>query len=66
MSLSRALQSVPLTMACPHCGHKIEKVGSWFQAARHYECEECRQTIRLRYDDKLKLFDDHVHLILNS
>jgi transposase-like protein len=62
MALSRALVTVLLSMPCPHCGHKLEKVGSWFQSTRHYECEGCRQTVRVRYEDKVKLFDDHAHL----
>jgi DNA-directed RNA polymerase subunit RPC12/RpoP len=62
MPLSGALVTVLLTMPCPHCGHKLEKVGSWFKSTTRYECAGCHQTVRVRYEDKLKLFDDHAHL----
>ena len=63
MPLSHALLSAVLSMPCPHCGHKLEMPGRWFQTIGRYECEGCHQTVRVRYGDKVKLFDDHAHLI---
>jgi transposase-like protein len=63
VSLSRALRHALLTMLCPHCGHKLERPGSWFQTVTRYECDGCHQTVHIRYEDKVKLFNDHNHLI---
>jgi transposase-like protein len=62
MPLSRALRSVLLTRPCPHCGHKLVKKGSWFQSMSRYRCGACHQGVRVPYEEKLKLFDDHAHL----
>jgi transposase-like protein len=47
MPLSRALANVTLTNPCPHCGHKLEKKGSWFQSIEHYSCEACRGEVNI-------------------
>ena len=52
--LSRALLSVLLTMPCPNCGHKLERLGDWFKTVTRYECEGCHQTVRVRYEDKVQ------------
>jgi hypothetical protein len=56
MSLSPSLFRVPLSHACPHCGHKHVAAGIWFRAIRHYSCTECSGDIILTYEDKMKLF----------
>lgn len=63
MTLSVALMPVLLTRPCPNCGHKLEKKGNWFKIKTSYRCEACHEDIPLRYEAKLKLFDDHAHLI---
>ena len=63
MPLSRALAGVLLTHPCPHCSHKLVKLGRYFQTIGHYRCEGCQRRVNLSYDDKLKLFDAHMHLI---
>jgi transposase-like protein len=62
MPLSRTLYHVPMTHPCPHCGHKLEKNGSYFQAVVHYRCGSCRHEVGVPYEAKVKLFDDHAHL----
>ena len=62
MPLARALQSVLLTMPCPHCGHRLAKKGSWFQTVSYFRCGACRRGVRVPYEEKLRLFDDHAHL----
>jgi transposase-like protein len=62
MPLSRALANVVLTNPCPHCGHKLEKKGSWFQSIGHYRCEACRQETAMEYDAKVELFEAQAHL----
>jgi|HubBroStandDraft_6_1064221.scaffolds.fasta_scaffold1321194_2 transposase-like protein len=62
MPLSRALANVILANPCPHCGHTLEKKGSWFQTVGRYRCEACQQEVSIRYDDKVKLFEAHAHL----
>jgi transposase-like protein len=62
MPLSRALLPVLLTSPCPHCRHRLEKKGGWFQSVSHYRCGACHQEVSVSYEDKVKLFDDHAHL----
>jgi hypothetical protein len=66
MPLSRALANVFLTYPCPHCGHKLEKPGAWFQSIGQYRCNACRRDVRIRYNDKAKLFDAHIRLADNQ
>jgi hypothetical protein len=56
MSLSPSLFRVPLSHACPHCGHKHVAKGIWFRSIRHYSCNGCSGDIVLTYEDKVKLF----------
>lgn len=56
MPLSNALDDVPLSLACPNCGHGLQKLGRWFLRASAYRCEGCGASNRITYDDKLKLF----------
>jgi transposase-like protein len=57
MPLSNALLDIPLTRPCPHCGHKLEKMGNWFSSIAHYECAKCRRELRMTYEAKLALFE---------
>jgi DNA-directed RNA polymerase subunit RPC12/RpoP len=61
MPLTKGLLDVLLSYPCPHCGHKQEKKGSWFQTVGHYACWSCGQIVRMRYDDKLRLFEANAH-----
>ena len=63
MPLSVALLNVFLSRACPSCGHKLVKKGSWFQTIGSYACEECKADIRMSYEAKVTLFDAHAHLV---
>jgi hypothetical protein len=63
MPLSSVLAQVLLTHPCPHCGHKLEKKGSWFQAIARYQCEACFGPVRLTQDAKIKLFDAYACLV---
>jgi transposase-like protein len=62
MPLSRALLHVLLRHACPHCGHELERKGSYFQTVGHYRCETCEGQVRIGYEDKVELFEKHAHL----
>ena len=66
MPLSTRLYDTVLTHACPHCGNKVEKPGSYFWRMRHYHCLNCQEPVTLSYDDKLKLFDDQSGLAGNN
>jgi transposase-like protein len=59
MPLPRRLYDTLLTHTCPHCGHKNEKLGSYFWRMRQYHCPACEKAVPLTYEDKLKLFDQH-------
>ena len=59
MPLSTKLMHVLLTRPCPHCGHKREKLGVWFLAIRHYECEGCGADVQMGYSEKVALFEAH-------
>jgi DNA-directed RNA polymerase subunit RPC12/RpoP len=61
MTLSKALLDVLLSHACPRCGHKQEKKGSWFQTIGHYTCSSCGHIVRMGYDDKVRLFEANAH-----
>ena len=61
MSLPKGLLHVFLSHPCPHCGHKHEKIGAWFQAINHYDCPSCGQSVRMTYEDKVRLFEINVH-----
>jgi uncharacterized protein YlaI len=62
MPFSLALANLILTYPCPHCEHKLQKKGSYFQTVGHYYCTECQGRVNITYDDKVKLFDAHAHL----
>ena len=55
MPLTSGLSDVLLSHPCPHCGHKQEKKGSWFQTIGQYICSSCGQGVRMGYDDKGRL-----------
>ena len=57
MPLPIAFDHTILAHACPHCGHHREGIGSWFKTIPHYECEACRQLVRVGYSDKVALFE---------
>jgi len=63
MPLSPALLNVLLTHPCPHCGHELQKRGSWFQTIAHYRCESCQRDVHIGYDGKLALFEKYARLI---
>jgi rRNA maturation protein Nop10 len=63
MPLSTQLYDVVLTHTCPHCGNRTEKPGSYFWRMRLYHCPHCEGVVTLSYEEKLKLFDEHAHLI---
>jgi endogenous inhibitor of DNA gyrase (YacG/DUF329 family) len=58
MPLPDELRDVVLSHPCPHCGHKVEKKGSWFMSQRrHYQCASCHKPVPMGYSDKFKLFE---------
>jgi DNA-directed RNA polymerase subunit RPC12/RpoP len=61
MPLTKGLLNVLLSHPCPHCGHKHEKKGSWFQTIAHYSCSSCSHSVRMGYDDKVHLFEANAH-----
>jgi ribosomal protein S27AE len=61
MPLTSGLLDVLLSHPCPRCGHRQEKKGSWFQTVGHYTCPTCGHSVRMAYDDKLRLFEAHAH-----
>ena len=61
MPLTKGLLHVFLSHPCPHCGHKHEKMGAWFQTISHYDCLSCGQSVRMTYEDKVRLFEMNVH-----
>jgi transposase-like protein len=63
MPLSDELLDAVLTHACPHCGYKMKKKGSWFKACRQqYQCPSCHQMVPMGYDTKLALFKRYERL----
>jgi transposase-like protein len=61
MPLTMGLLDVILSHSCPHCGHKHEKKGSWFQTIGRYTCLTCHRSVRITYDDKVRLFEMNAH-----
>ena len=61
MPLTKGLLDVILSHPCPHCGHKHEKKGHWFQTIGHYTCPACDRSVRITYDDKVHLFETNAH-----
>lgn len=51
-SLLDVLLSLPVSALCP----KQEKKESWFQTIGHYTCPNCDRSVRITYDDKVRLF----------
>ena len=64
MPLTKGLLNVLLSHPCPHCGHKHEKNGSWFQTMAHYSCSSCRNSVQMTYDDKVRLFETNAHRVI--
>lgn len=65
MALSPALFNVLLTRPCPHCGHNLEKTGSWFKVIHSYRCEGCHADNVMSYPARVELFEAHAHLTSN-
>jgi len=61
MPLTSGLLDVLLSHPCPRCGHRQEKKGSWFKTISHYTCSSCGHSVRMRYDEKIRLFDANAH-----
>jgi DNA-directed RNA polymerase subunit RPC12/RpoP len=59
MPLSRDLANATLTHRCPHCGHPCKRRGAWFSCCGRYRCVSCQQEVRLGYEEKVQLFDQH-------
>jgi DNA-directed RNA polymerase subunit RPC12/RpoP len=64
IGFSKQLYATELTFACPHCSHKLVKKGSWFARASGFKCAGCGRKVRISYEDKVRLFDGYVHLII--
>jgi transposase-like protein len=64
MPLTKGLLHVFLSHSCPHCGHKLEKMGAWFQTISRYDCSSCGQSVRMTYEDKVRLFETNVHRVV--
>jgi transposase-like protein len=65
MPLTKGLLHVFLSHSCPRCGHKQEKMGRWFQSVRSsYSCPSCGQSVRMTYEDKVRLFETNVHRVV--
>ena len=62
MPLDRKLMHMFLSNACPHCGHKLTKTGTWFSVIRNYRCAFCRQKVLMTYTAKVALFESHAYL----
>jgi predicted RNA-binding Zn-ribbon protein involved in translation (DUF1610 family) len=61
MPLTKGLLDVLLSYPCPGCGHNQEKKGSWFKTIGHYPCPSCGHSVRITYDDKVRLFEASAH-----
>ena len=61
MALTSGLLDVLLSHPCPRCGHRQEKKGSWFKTISHYTCPSCGHSVRMSYDDKVRLFEANAH-----
>jgi DNA-directed RNA polymerase subunit RPC12/RpoP len=59
MPLSRDLANVTLTHRCPNCGHPFQRSGAWFSACGRYRCSTCQHEVRLGYQEKVQLFEQH-------
>jgi transposase-like protein len=62
MPLSAALLEVPLTLACPFCGHERVGNGIWFRSITHFRCRGCRREVPVSYELKIALFAKYAHL----
>ncbi len=56
MLLTKSLLDVLLSYPCPHCAPSNKKKESWFQTIGHYTCPNCDRSVRITYDDKVRLF----------
>ena len=59
MPLSNRLANVVLHRPCPHCGHVLQRGGSWFHHIPRYKCEICYEEVQMTYDAKLALFEKY-------
>ncbi len=59
MPLSQGLADTILRHPCRNCGHVLEKPGSRFSVVSKYTCAGCNVQMRLRYDEKLRIFARH-------
>jgi transposase-like protein len=57
MAILARFDNVMLAHPCPHCGHVLEKKGSWFKVVGRYTCSGCRTQMQMGYKVKIKLFD---------
>ena len=57
--IDERLRKTLMTYACPHCGHRLQKLGDWFYSTHQYICTSCKKGVLLGYSVKLKLFADH-------
>ena len=64
MPLTKGLLHVFLSHSCPHCGHKLKKMGAWFQTISRYDCSSCGQSVRMTYEDKVRLFETNVQRVV--
>jgi hypothetical protein len=59
MSIDQRLRKILMTYACPHCGHRLQKLGDWFYSTHEYICRSRKKAVLLGYSTKIKLFADH-------
>ena len=51
------LPDVSFAHHCPHCGTLRVNTGLWFYSFGRYKCDSCNNTVRLTYEDKIKLLN---------
>ena len=59
MPLSGRLPDVVLSRPCPHCGHVLDKKGSWFHHVSLYQCGSCHKQVPMTYDAKVELLEQY-------
>ncbi len=56
MPLSDELRDVLVEFSCPICSHPIVKPGSWLRTIGVFNCEGCKDRVRIGYEEKLEIF----------
>ena len=52
-----------LTLACPNCGHQVQKSIGWLKRNDQFVCLGCRETVSLETDDLFRELKESARLV---